>query len=170
MNAGQRSGNVIGGVVVIAVGLWFLLRNFGIDVPGIGNFWPIFPTLGGLGLIAQFTRGGERDAGVLIPGVSAFLIGLFFFFFTFGVLDWSAMGQLWPVFPLIGGISFVAAWLGSGMRDGGLLIPAGGGIAVGLIGLIFTTTGLDGSILGNIWPILLILVGVSMIGRNFLRR
>lgn len=162
----NRSGNVIGGLVIIALGIWFLLGALGVRLPGIGNFWPIFPTLAGLAFIVAYVR--QKDAGFLIPGVAGFLIGLFFFLFTLGSFEWSQMGQLWPLFPLIGGLAFLAAYLSD--RDAGLLIPAVGGVGVGVIGLFFTLSGFSLAWLGTFWPVILILVGILVLVQNLLGR
>lgn len=162
----NRSGNIIGGLVLITIGIWFLLSALGLRLPGIGRFWPIFPTLAGLAFIIAYFR--QRDAGFLIPGVAAFLTGLFFFLFTLGRVDWSQMGRLWPVFPLIGGLAFLATYLSE--RDAGLLFPAVGGIAVGVIGLFFTLGGLSLAWLGTFWPVILILVGILILGQNLFGR
>ena len=164
-----NGGNLIGGLAIIGVGVWFLLRNLGVALPGIGGLWPIFPTLGGLAFMAMYATGRERDAGILIPGIGGFLIGLFFFLFTFGIVEWSAMGRLWPVFPLIGGIAFIATWLASNGRETGLLIPGGMGLAVGLVGLFFTTVGWSLKWLGQYWPVILILVGIGLLAQNMIR-
>jgi len=162
----NHSGNVIGGLILVAIGIWFLLGALGVRLPGIGNLWPIFPTLAGLAFIVAYAR--QKDAGLLIPGVTGFLIGLFFFLFTLGSFEWSQMGQLWPVFPLIGGVAFLAAYLSE--RDAGLLIPAVGAMGVGVIGLLFTLSGLSLAWLGTFWPVVLIVVGLFVLAQNLMGR
>ncbi len=142
----------------------------GVNLPSIGGLWPIFPTLAGLVFMAAYFMGSEKDAGLLIPGVSSFLIGIFFFFFTMGVFEWAEMGRLWPIFPLIGGIAFVAVWMAGGRKDFGLLIPAGGALAVGVVGLIFTLGGFNFARIANFWPIILIVVGLGILIQNFIDR
>lgn len=163
-SSNQNSGNVIGGLILVAIGIWFLLGALGVRLPGIGNLWPIFPTLAGLAFMGAYVR--EKDAGFLIPGVTAFLAGLFFFLFTLGIFEWSQMGRLWPVFPLIGGVAFLAAYLSE--RDAGLLIPAVGGMGVGVIGLLFTLSGFSMAWLGNFWPVVLIVVGLFVLAQNLM--
>lgn len=164
----DKRGNVIGGLIVIAIGIWFFLGSLGVNLPSIGRLWPIFPTLAGLAFIAAYFIESENEVGILIPGVGAFLTGIFFFFFTFGVFEWAAMGQLWPVFPLIGGIAFAAVWLAGGRKESGLLIPAGGALAVGIIGLIFTLGGFSIALITNYWPVILIVVGLGILAQNLI--
>lgn len=164
----ERRGSMLGGLVIIGIGIWFLMASLGVDLPSIGNMWPIFPTLGGMAFLVAYLTGKEKDSGFLIPGVGGFLIGLFFFLFTFGVYEWAEMDRLWPVFPLIGGIAFLAMYLVE--REGGLLVPAIGGIGVGIVGLFFTMSGLSLAWLGTYWPVILIIVGLIVLAKNLLRR
>lgn len=167
---GDQRANLIGGLVIIAVGVWFLLSNLGIDTPGMGRLWPVFPMLGGLLFVVMYASGREGDAGILIPGVAGLLIGLFFFIFTLGIVPWSAMGWLWPVFPLIGGIAFLATWFAGGGREAGYLIPGAMATLVGVVALFFTTVGWSLVWLGRWWPVILILVGISVLVRNMFNR
>lgn len=89
-------------------------------------------------------------------------------FFTLGVFEWAEMSQLWPVFPLIGGIAFTAVWLADGRQDSGLLVPAGGGFAVGIIGLIFTLSGANIGRIANYWPVILIVIGLGLLAQNLI--
>ena len=167
-NSADRRGSMFGGLIIIAIGVWFLLGSMGINLPNIGNLWPIFPTVGGLAFLSAYLFGKEKDAGFMIPGVGGLLVGLFFFLFTFGIYEWGEMSRLWPVFPLIGGIAFLAMYLAE--KDGGLLVPAFGGIGVGVIGLLFTMTGLSLDWMGTYWPVILIIVGLFILAQNMIGR
>ncbi len=57
----ERSGMLVGGLIVFGVGLLFLLRNFGI-IPDIGEMWPVFPIIVGLAMIIGSFRKGRRPA------------------------------------------------------------------------------------------------------------
>ena len=168
INSADRRGSMFGGLMIIAIGIWFLLASLGINLPNIGNLWPVFPTVGGLAFLAGYLFGKEKDTGFLIPGVGGFLVGLFFFLFTFGVYEWGEMSRLWPVFPLIGGIAFLAMYLAE--QDGGLLVPAFGGIGVGVVGLLFTVSGLSLAWLGTYWPVILIIIGLIVLAQNMVSR
>jgi hypothetical protein len=127
--------------------------------------WPIFPVLAGLGFFVTWLASpNKREAyGVMIPATITGLVGLFFFLFTLGIVPWSAMGVLWPVFPLIVGIAFFVTWVFSGFREWGLLVPSAVTGAVGIIGLSFT---LGGTLFGDLtrfWPILLIGLGILVL-------
>jgi hypothetical protein len=158
---------LVPGLVLIVLGAWFLVRALGIDLPGMDAMWPIFPTIVGLSLFVGWLVGPNKreNHGVMIPAVINFLVGVFFFGFTFSVFKWSDMAILWPVFPLIVGAAFFVAWLFSGLRDWGLLIPGVITAGVGVVGLGFTLFGqveLVASLL-RYWPVLLIGLGIAIL-------
>ena len=167
-SSAERRGSVFGGLIIIAIGVWFLMSSLGVNLPNIGNMWPVFPVLGGLAFLGAYLFGDERDSGFLIPGVGGLLTGVFFFMFTFGIYEWGEMGRLWPVFPLIGGVAFLAMFFAE--RDGGLLVPALGGIAVGIVGLLATTIGFSLAWLGTYWPVILIILGIFVLAQNVGKR
>lgn len=171
----SRAGPAVWGLVLIAVGLWFLLQSLGVPLPGVDALWPIFPILAGVGFFASwlFSRDKRSAYGVMIPGTITFLVGLFLFGFTLGFFDWEDMVYLWPVFPLIVGAAFVVTWVFSAFREWGLLIPGGITGAVGVIGLSFTLGKLEYPYLRWIlkgWPAVLILIGLIVLIGGLLDR
>lgn len=54
-------GLMIGGFIVLGVGVFFLLRNFGI-IPDLGTMWPIIPIIVGVAmLVGAFSRRGQSS-------------------------------------------------------------------------------------------------------------
>jgi hypothetical protein len=102
---------------------------------------------------------------MMIPAVINFLVGAFFFGFTFGFFEWGDMAVLWPVFPLIVGVAFFVAWLFSGLQDWGLLIPGAITAGVGIVGLGLTLFGKVEAFasLLRFWPVLLIGLGLLVL-------
>jgi hypothetical protein len=149
------------GLVLIALGVWFLADSLGLRLPGLGDLWPLFPLVSGLVFLAQFFLGGRRDEGLVFTGITAALTGAFFLSITLGPLDWGDLGRLWPVFALIGGLAFLVQWLVK-PADRGLLVPAALGLLVGLIALLFTFN-LLGEDVARLWPLLLILLGLGLL-------
>ena len=150
-----QSSTVWAGLALIGLGIAFLVAT----TVGWDKAWPIFPALGGLAFLAGYVTSGFRDDGLVFVGVAATLIGLFFFGFTLGIWEWEEMAQLWPVFPLIGGVAFIASFLAGRARDWGVLGLGLVGIIVGVVGLAITLGGLESDI-WKYWPALIILVGV----------
>jgi hypothetical protein len=163
----SRNGVLVPGLVLIAVGAWFLLRAFVSDLPGMDALWPIFPIIVGLSMFVGwfFTPNKRANHGIMIPAVINLLVGVFFFAFTFKIVPWRDMAIFWPVFPLIVGIAFVVAFLFSGFHNWGLLIPGGIAAGVGVVGLAYTVFREDEIIapLLGYWPVLLIGLGILIL-------
>jgi hypothetical protein len=170
----SRSGTVIWGLIMIAVGGWFLLRTLGFRLPGMGQLWPIFPALVGLSIFVGwlFTPDKRANHGMMIPATINLLIGAFFFLFTLGFVPWGAMRYLWPMFPLIVGIAFFVAWVFSLFRDWGLLVPAGVLTTVGIVGLGLELSAESGLLawIVRLWPLSLIALGVLILLGGLLSR
>jgi hypothetical protein len=163
MMSSKRSGSLFFGLVLIGFGLWFLADNLILNLPGIGSMWPILPTLGGLALIYSFLRDRDRDAGVLIPGIGGFLAGIFFFAITLGPLAWRDLAEWWPIFPVIGGIAFIAVFVFGKQHDPGLLFPGTGSLLVGIFFLLITMGPLRWRDMDTLWPAFPLIAGLSFI-------
>jgi hypothetical protein len=131
--------------------------------------WPIFPFMFGLAFLVTFVTSEDKDPGLVWPGTFGVLIGAFFFLFSLGAADWDQMGELWPAFPLIVGLSFVATWFAGRCRKLQLLVPATINVAVGVVGLGFTLGLIDRHTLDVLWPLALVLIGAFMIVRSLRR-
>jgi hypothetical protein len=160
-----RSSSVVIGLMLIVLGLAFFAATqgaFGLDW---GNIWPLFPIVVGIGLlVAAFVADNANSrAGLVVPGTIALLLGSFFLATTTGILSWSDQGTLWPIYPLIVGVSLLAAYAVSGFRQPGYLIP---GLIVSMVGLVFLGVVLTGTAydyIGKIWPIFVIIAGVLIL-------
>lgn len=141
----------------------------------MSQMWPVFVLVPGLMFLAGYVFGEKHDPGLAFVGTAATLLGVFFFMATLGIgdLEPSDMGRLWPVYPLIAGIAWVVQWVASGLRDWGVLIPAGIALLIGMVGLVSVVTGEQARIFAlliNCWPVILILVGLSLLVGYFVNR
>jgi hypothetical protein len=73
------------------------------------------------------------------------------------------MGTLWPVFPIIVGLAFLAGYFAGNREQPGLLWPAAIIGGTGLTFLVITGTSLGYGVLGQLWPLVLIAAGVFML-------
>lgn len=162
--ARKRGGSLVGGVILLVLGLYFLLDNLGIDMPGLGELWPIFPTLAGLALIWGYLLNRDGDAGALVPGCAGFLYGVFFFAITLGPLEWDDLSEWWPVFPMVGGVAFLTMFALARKRDPGILVPGLGGLLVGLFFLLITVGPLRWNDMGRLWPAFPLIGGLTFFG------
>ncbi len=159
------------GLILVFLGLWFLLRNLGTELPGFGRVWPLLMVLAGIGgIVSHFRNRGEGGAEALIPGFVLLLLGLFFLSITLGPLEWQDLRLLWPMFPLLVGVANLAAWLFDRGRVPGLLASAGVLLTVGGVGLAFTYGLFLADWLKRGWPVSLVLVGGALVARSLLGR
>lgn len=171
----NRGNTIVWALILISAGVWFLLDNLGVNLPNIGQMWPIFVLAPGLLFLAGYAFGDDHDPGLAFVGTAATLLGVFFFLTTLGVggLEPSDMGRLWPIYPLIGGIAFVVLWIAGGLHDWGVLIPAGIGLIIGVFGLgavIFDRTYPFMQTLLKCWPAIFILIGLGLLAGYFANR
>src|SRR5215469_2303272 len=99
-------GRATAGLVAVAVGVLFLLRNYGVDLPFmyLHNWWALFiylAALPSLGYALQrYRNAGKVDAGVLHSLLSG---GVVITVATILLLDLS-WEKLWPLFVICGGL------------------------------------------------------------------
>jgi hypothetical protein len=166
----SRFGGILWGGVLLAAGTWFLLQRLGFDLPNFWvALWPIFPFMFGAAFLASYMASETKDAGLVWPGTFGVLIGAFFFLFSFEVVDWDQMSELWPAFPLIVGLSFLATWFAGSCRKVQLLVPTSINLAVGVLGLGFTLGLIDRHTLNLLWPLALVALGGWLVVRSVRR-
>jgi len=169
----MRRGAVIPALVLILLGIYLLLAELNVGIPGWDVIWPIFPFAGGLAFLGSFVFGQRRDPGQVFVGTAATLVGLVFFFVTLGPLSYRDLTTWWPVFVLIGSAAFLAQWAAAGFRDWGALFLALVALVVGGAGLAVTLQLLGPQtveLLPRLWPALLILLGLMVFLRALIGR
>ena len=162
----NRSGAILPGLLLIALGAWLLAVTLGVRLPSVATLWPVVLIVAGLAFLAQFFAGGRRSEGLVFTGVAAALLGVFFLAITLGRLTWNDAGRLWPIYVLIGGLAFLAQWLA---RPGerGLLVPAVLALAVGGATLALALGLVRADVADQIirlWPLVLIVLGLGLLG------
>ena len=167
-----RNGSMVGGVVLIVLGLVFFAVTQGTFNLNWETIWPVFPVLVGLTLIVMaFTVDSPQARGFLVTcGTIPLLVGTYFFATTLGMVSWDNQGVLWPIYPLIVGIAFIAGYFASNQEHTWYLVP---GSILTLIGLVLfgvTLTGSSYEYIGKIWPLLLIGAGVLLMVAPMARR
>ncbi len=101
-NVTQPNNSWIMGAVLIAVGSGLLLRNLtGFE---FGNWWALFMLIPLSGVLMKAKEEYQAN-GRINPGLMTAGLGMLFMatVFLFGL----NLGALWPVFIIIGGISFL---------------------------------------------------------------
>ena len=168
----QRRMGLVGGVILVLLGAWLLAVQF---VPGLDSLlnidftWPWLIIAIGLLLFVFGLVFGEP--GMAVPACIVSGIGIILLYQnTTG--DWASWSYAWTLIPGFVGIgSVLAGLLGEGddrrkaIGDGLNLI-----IISAVLFLIFGSFlgGLE--LLGDYWPVLLILLGVWLLIRPLFRR
>lgn len=101
----RRHRGWLAGAGMVLVGLLFLLRNFGVDLPLPQNWWAVFILLSAVGSFwkARHTYQEDKRLSHAVRGqlMGGLMTGLVAVIFLFG-LDW---GKVWPLFLILGGLS-----------------------------------------------------------------
>jgi hypothetical protein len=105
----------------------------------------------------------------LFWGVIIFIVGLFFFFRNFGIIDYFYADEYWPIFLLAVGCGFLALFLFN-PKDWGLIIPASIFL---FLGVGFSSRTFLGVFWGwerfieKYWPVILVVIGLSVLVHGF---
>ncbi|HEY74416.1 MAG TPA: hypothetical protein G4N99_14250 [Thermoflexia bacterium] len=169
----MRKGTIVPALFLILLGVYLLLKELGIGIPGWDIIWPVFPLAGGLASLGNYVFGKRRDPDQVFFGVAATLVGLAFFFITLGPLAYEDLRTWWPIFVLIGSVAFLAQWMAARFRDWGALFMAFVAFVVGGAGLAITLQLLapeTRALLPKLWPVLLILGGLMVFLRGLFGR
>lgn len=105
-HAPRSSQGLMTGLVVIAVGVYFLLRNFGVELPFLymHNWWALFILIAAIAPLTQAVQAwrdrGRFDATVARPGLTALIIVSVALMLLLDV-RWD---RWWPIFVIYGGL------------------------------------------------------------------
>jgi hypothetical protein len=170
----KRRGSFTLGFLLILMGAWFLAVQF---VPGIEQWmeeiadWPIWVIGPGLIFIVAGLLSGVTE--LMIPGSIISGIGLILYYQNV-TGDWQSWAYAWALIVVFVGIGIFLANLFKGkVRNG--VSEGGPPFTTGLIlflifGSIFRAAFGQSPLLGDYWPVLLMIVGLWMLIRPFFRR
>jgi hypothetical protein len=165
-----NSGGIIGGTILIALGLLFLLAQF-FNFQAWGFTWPFFVIgIGGLFFVGMLA-GGKSAAPLAIPGSIIGSIGLTLFVQNLTGY-WSSWSYGWTIILMSVGLGlWIAGQWGDrpGQRRAGLRLIEIGFVLFVIFGAFFELVlgGLGGSALRQaFFPVLLILTGLYLLVRR----
>ncbi len=109
-----RSGPILGGLILLGLGVIFLLRNLGVDLPFIRNWWALFILIPAMGSFDRAWRSYQRNGGRLTgevtgPLMGALALSIVVVTFLFE-LRWAIM---LPVFLILAGIGALLTAFGA---------------------------------------------------------
>ena len=159
---GQRHvadrGNLIGGVVIIAIGVLLLVAQ---NVDQVGQYVPL---LVGASLMLGFVV--TRQYGFLVPGaiVSGVGVGIV-------LVANDPTGTRGPLFLVALGLGFISIWVLGGVfqvpeNHWWPIVPGGILLLIGAIAML----GEQARQYLDYWPLVLVVIGMALVARAVLRR
>ena len=123
-SADSSDGNItpglIFGLAIVAIGVLFLLENFGINVGGVWGYWPIILIAVGLSKLVDNSNTAGRTGGAIV-----LLVGVVFLAHKIHLpfLDNVSLWNLWPLALIAFGVMMLVGALdgrgGAGLGLGG---------------------------------------------------
>jgi hypothetical protein len=164
MNRGRRS-SLTAGVILVLLGAWFLAVQL---VPGLRGWfsWPWIIIGIGILMLIFGLLGGVPDMAVpacIVGGIGGLL------YWQNATDNWESWAYVWTLIPGFVGVGVILAGLlggkvGKSLREGGNLL------LISLILFIIFGAFLGGpNLLGDYWPVLLILLGLWLLIRPLFR-
>jgi hypothetical protein len=166
---GQRRTNLIGGIVLILVGFYFLAVQL---FPGLGPTlniefsWPLI--LVGVGAFLLLFGLLVNAPDMAVPAcIVAGIGGILYYQNMTG--DWASWAYAWALIPGFVGVGIILAGLFGGtfrksLREGGTLI-----LISAILFAIFSSFLGGKSYLGVYWPVLIILLGLWLLIRPLIK-
>ena len=156
----RKRTNLIGGILLILIGAWFLAMQF---FPQLGEWinielsWPLIIIGVGVFLLVLGLLVGEP--GMAVPAVIVGGIGCLLYYQNI-TGDWDSWAYAWTLIPGFIGLGILLA----GLLGGTLRKDLVGGLTMIVISAvlfaIFASTLGGLTVLGDYWPVLLILLGL----------
>ena len=168
MQRNVRSG-VVRGVVLILIGALFLIWQL---VPGLATWvdpeesWPLIVIgVGVLLLVLGLLTGapGMAVPACIVGGIGGIL------WYQNATGDWESWSYIWALIPGFVGVGIILSGLlggkiGESLRSGGWLV-----LISAIMFAIFGAAFADLGVLGDYWPVLLIVLGVLLVARTWFR-
>lgn len=173
MSEEKKSRSLLPGLILIAIGIFILVRKF--DIYDL-RFRDILPfALIAIGIWFFYRLFAQSNRSAAFPGTLFLLLGVFILLGRYSYTFWRLYDfhEFWPIILIIVGLAFLAQFFAR-PKDWGLLIPCG---ALVLVGSAFLARNMGWYYVYDLeyylqqyWPIALILIGVALILSNLRRK
>ncbi|PID87273.1 MAG: hypothetical protein CSB13_00185 [Chloroflexi bacterium] len=161
----EKRGSIIGGIILILLGVFFLLLQFSPGLAAQFNLsqqWPLIIVGAGILFLLGAILGNPE---VSVPGVVVLGTGCILYYQN-STGDWGSWAYVWSLYPAFTGLGLILLHtLRGNWRRG--LVEGGGLLVVGLI--LFTIFAGFFNRFGDmsrLWPILIILGGLWLVWKN----
>lgn len=152
------NGFVILALFCIISGILLLGENYGI-LPAVHNLWPVASGALGIGFLLLFRK---RKFESLLVGIGTYLLCFSVLALVCNFTSWRILKHTWPLFIAFLGISLICIFFVATRSFIYLLL--GGGLIMLAIFFFFVF-----SVDPDLWPLSLILFGISVILLNYFR-
>lgn len=159
----MRSGGAVApAAVVMVLGIWLSLES--VALPGFDaeRYWPLLiAAAGGCYILGYLLGGGPWQ---IFLGLWATGSGLVMYGFSGGLLAWSLLPKLWPIFLLVLGIAGLAFLVACRDAPWPLVVPTLGTLLTGSTGMLYALGLVGVDPMGQLrllWPALLVLTGLT---------
>jgi len=90
-------------------------------------------------------------------------LGLIGLGIAFVLAQWIGWDKIWPAFPMLGGLAFLAAYAATGFKEAGVAFVGTLATLVGLFFFGFTFGVWEWADMAQLWPVFLMITGVAFI-------
>lgn len=160
----NNTNNHLGGYVILAIfciisGILLLGENYGL-LPPVHKLWPLACTFLGTGFILLYRK---KKFESLLIGIGSYLIFFSILALVLNFKSWYLLKEAWPVFIIMLGLSLVSIFFFGNRHILYLIL----GLFLIMLSLVsFFVFAID----PLLWPLSLILFGISVLLLNFLKR
>jgi hypothetical protein len=165
----QRRTSLVGGLILILLGIWFLAVQL---LPGLSRWlaldlsWPMFVI--GAGVLLFIIGLLTGTPAMAIPAAIVGGIGLLLYWQN-ATNNWASWAYAWTLIPGFAGVGTIIAGL-MGERPGRSMREGVGMIITSLVLFAIFGAFLGGpNLLGQYWPVLIILAGIWLLIQPMLR-
>ncbi len=162
---GNPKSRMLVGTWLVVWGILLLLVSNHVLL-GWKHLWPAILVVSGVVMLRVLQS--RLTFAVVFAAAWMILLGLFLTAFSFGLIEWGRMRSLWPIIPMIIGVSFVVA--------GARRPPTSAGVVVGSMVILMGSACMlyeTGTISERVakpflryWPLVLVLAGFVLMKRD----
>lgn len=98
-------------------------------------------------------RSGFIVAGLVLIGLGAVLL----------LAQWLGWQKIWPIFPLLGGLAFLAGYAASGFKETGFVFVGAVAMLIGLFFFGFTLGFWEWADMVKLWPVFPLIGGLAFV-------
>ena len=107
--ASEDKGVIFPGVIIGLIGLFFLMRRYGVLEDSMADLWPVFPIIVGIAFLTLYIF-RPSDVGLLFPAGIMLFFGVGFLAYNYMFIDLNParlIGKYWPLILIAIGVKMI---------------------------------------------------------------